>query len=131
LLDKVPTAYQGGWFDFAAAVPCWIEFQTEKPTKITLTRRQKDFKATVKPGLRYAARLLLINPEKTHASIDFPELEGFADGLDLDFARPTFPPTEVGSAEELAAVTTLLCRFAQKLNKPRRIWLEGEQLCLE
>lgn len=52
MLEQVPTEYKDGWFDFAKAVPCWIEFQTEKSTKIVLTRRQNDFKATMKPGVR-------------------------------------------------------------------------------
>lgn len=31
-----PTQYKGGWFDFDAAVPCWITFTLDKGAKITL-----------------------------------------------------------------------------------------------
>lgn len=131
MLEQVPTEYQGGWFDFARAVPCWIEFQSEKSSKIVLTRRQRDFKATVKPGIRYAARLLLINPEKTVASIDFPELGGFADGLDLSFARPIFPSLELTTASDLAEVAGLLRHFCTDLDRPVRLSLLGDKLHIE
>lgn len=129
-LSKVPNTYVDGWFQLDKAVPCWINFATEKSCRLTMTCRSREFKVTVKPGVRYAARMLFINLEQTFASIEFPEFEGFVDGLDLSFAVPTFPSEVLSTPAELADTIKLLSYFSSEM-EPVAVELVGKKLVLK
>lgn len=124
-IDDAPTEYKDGWFDFAKAVPCWVRFATDKATKIVCTNQRGDFKVTVKPKVDYAAKILLVNSERTFATFDFPEFQGYADGLDLTFAVPEFFKPTLPSTDDLASFCNWASKCGLKLSAPLNWKLDG------